>query len=99
MYSAQKSLINHAANERFRDSSLPAVAQKDSLSGFVLSRIHVIKKRTRFECSLKLSNRVFGPYFTITISLPLRPNTSGEYISSAFAGGATKVLGVVARAI
>jgi len=38
-------------------------------------------------------------YSTTTQSLALRPNTSGEYISSAFAGGTTKVPGVVARAI
>lgn len=38
-------------------------------------------------------------YFTITQSLPLRPNTSGEYISSALAGGATKRPGVVALVI
>ena len=37
-------------------------------------------------------------YSTITQSLPLRPNTSGEYISSALAGGTTNVPGVVARA-
>ena len=37
-------------------------------------------------------------YSTITLSLLLRPKTSGEYISSALAGGTTKVPGVVARA-
>ncbi len=37
-------------------------------------------------------------YSTISQSLPLRPKTSGEYISSALAGGTTKVPGVVARA-
>ena len=37
-------------------------------------------------------------YSTITQSLPLRPKTSGEYISSALAGGTTNVPGVVARA-
>jgi hypothetical protein len=37
-------------------------------------------------------------YSTITQSLLLRPKTSGEYISSALAGGTTKVPGVVARA-
>ena len=36
---------------------------------------------------------------TTTQSLPLRPKTSGEYISSAFAGGTMKVPGVVARAV
>ena len=39
------------------------------------------------------------PYSTITVSLPVRPNTSGEYISSAWAGGTTYVPGVVARAV
>jgi hypothetical protein len=38
-------------------------------------------------------------HFTITQSLPLRPKTSGEYISSALAGGTMKVPGVVARAM
>jgi len=40
-------------------------------------------------------------YFTSTItqSLPLRPKTSGEYISSALAGGTMNMPGVVARAI
>ena len=38
-------------------------------------------------------------YSTITVSLPVRPNTSGEYISSACAGGTTYVPGVVARAV
>ena len=38
-------------------------------------------------------------YSTITQSDPLRPNTSGEYISSARAGGTTYVPGVVARAV
>jgi pimeloyl-ACP methyl ester carboxylesterase len=37
-------------------------------------------------------------YSTITRSLALRPKTSGEYISSALAGGTTKSPGVVARA-
>ncbi len=37
-------------------------------------------------------------YSTITTSLPVRPKTSGECISSALAGGTTKVPGVVARA-
>jgi len=37
-------------------------------------------------------------YSTITTSLPLRPKTSGEYISSALAGGTMNVPGVVARA-
>ncbi len=37
--------------------------------------------------------------FTTTKSLPLLPNTSGEYNSSALAGGATNVPGVAARAI
>ena len=37
-------------------------------------------------------------HLTTTISLLLRPNTSGEYISSALAGGTTKVPGVVALA-
>ncbi len=41
---------------------------------------------------------VSGLYSTIIQSLPLRPKTSGEYISSALAGGTTKVPGVVARA-
>ena len=35
---------------------------------------------------------------TITRSLPLRPNTSGVYISSALAGGTMNSPGVVARA-
>jgi hypothetical protein len=44
----------------------------------------------------------FKPFFKMsysitTRSLPLRPNTSGEYISSALAGGTTNVPGVVAR--
>ena len=43
--------------------------------------------------------RVISPYSTITVSLPVRPNTSGEYISSACAGGTTYVPGVVARAV
>jgi hypothetical protein len=46
-------------------------------------------------------NDLFPPvinYSTITTSLALRPNTSGEYISSAFAGGTTKRPGTVARA-
>lgn len=38
-----------------------------------------------------------APYSTTTQSLLLRPNTSGEYISSALAGGTTNVPGVVAR--
>ena len=38
-------------------------------------------------------------YLIITQSLLLRPNTSGEYISSALVGGTTNVPGVVARAI
>jgi hypothetical protein len=37
-------------------------------------------------------------YSTMTMSPPLRPKTSGEYISSALAGGTTNVPGVVARA-
>jgi hypothetical protein len=37
-------------------------------------------------------------YSTITQSLLLRPKTSGEYISSALAGGTTNIPGVVARA-
>ena len=37
-------------------------------------------------------------YSTITQLLLLRPKTSGEYISSALAGGTTNVPGVVARA-
>ena len=41
----------------------------------------------------------FVYYSTITQSLPLRPNTSGEYISSALAGGTTNLPGVVARAM
>ena len=39
----------------------------------------------------------FPFYSTRTRSLPLRPNVSGEYISSALAGGTTKFPGVVAR--
>lgn len=39
------------------------------------------------------------PYLIITRSLPLRPNTSGVYISSALAGGTTNSPGVVALAI
>jgi hypothetical protein len=39
-----------------------------------------------------------GFYSTITQSLLPRPKTSGAYISSALAGGTTKVPGVVARA-
>ena len=42
---------------------------------------------------------VISSYFTITQSLPLRPKTSGEYISSALAGGTMNVPGVVARAM
>ena len=38
-------------------------------------------------------------YSTINQSLALRPKTSGEYISSALAGGTTKRPGVVARAV
>jgi hypothetical protein len=38
------------------------------------------------------------PYRITTLSLALRPNTSGEYISSALAGGTTNSPGVVARA-
>lgn len=38
-------------------------------------------------------------YSTITRSPALRPNVSGAYISSAFAGGTTKFPGVVARAM
>lgn len=53
-----------------------------------------ISFETGFECP---KNEVFS-YSTITQSLALRPNTSGEYISSALAGGTTKVPGVVARA-
>ena len=34
-----------------------------------------------------------------TLSVPPRPNVSGEYISSAFTGGTTNVPGVVARAM
>jgi hypothetical protein len=41
---------------------------------------------------------VFAIYSTFTKSVPVRPKVSGWYISSALAGGATKVPGVVARA-
>ena len=43
----------------------------------------------------------FPPWFaysTTSMSVPLRPNVSGEYISSALAGGTTNEPGVVARA-
>ncbi len=43
--------------------------------------------------------QAFILYSTTTQSLPLLPNTSGEYISSALAGGTTNVPGVVARAM
>ena len=36
---------------------------------------------------------------TTTQSVPLRPNVSGAYISSALAGGTTNVPGVVALAV
>lgn len=38
-------------------------------------------------------------YSTITTALPLRPKTSGEYISSALAGGTMNRPGVVALAM
>jgi hypothetical protein len=40
-----------------------------------------------------------GGYCTTTLSEALRPKVSGEYISSALAGGTTNVPGVVARAM
>jgi hypothetical protein len=51
-----------------------------------------------------LSSELMGAFFfylysTITQSLPLLPKTSGEYISSALAGGTINVPGMVARAI
>ena len=39
------------------------------------------------------------PHSMMTRSLLLRPKVSGAYISSALAGGTTKVPGVVARAV
>jgi hypothetical protein len=42
---------------------------------------------------------LLAAYSTISQSLPLRPKTSGEYISSALDGGTTNVPGVVARAM
>jgi len=55
-----------------------------------------LRRPDRFETRPTL--RRLCAYSTITQSLLLRPKTSGEYISSALAGGATKVPGVVARA-
>jgi hypothetical protein len=54
-------------------------------------------------CGTKITIELFKKtalaYWTITMLLPLRPKTSGEYISSALAGGTTKRPGVVARAV
>lgn len=38
-------------------------------------------------------------YFTTNLAVAVRPNTSGEYISSAFKGGKTYSPGVVASAV
>ncbi len=55
---------------------------------------------TRRDVNLVIDEfrRTAHGYSTITRSLPERPNVSGAYISSARAGGATKLPGVVARA-
>ena len=45
-----------------------------------------------------ISNPQSPAYSTTTRSVPLRPKTSGEYISSALVGGTMNVPGVVARA-
>ena len=59
----------------------------------------VEKQLDRFSACPVVGNRITGSYLMITQSLPLRPKTSGEYISSALAGGTMNVPGVVARAI
>lgn len=45
------------------------------------------------------ARRARTAYSTTTRSVPLRPKVSGWYISSALAGGTTKLPGVVARAM
>ncbi len=55
--------------------------------------------RLRTGRNLLISQSLLIPHSTTTRSVPLRPKTSGEYISSALAGGTMKVPGVVARAV
>jgi len=75
-----------------------------------LKKLHNAKERNsgiRKKASLPLgthtreveSHKKRAFYCTMTTLLPLRPKTSGEYISSALAGGTTKRPGVVARAM
>jgi hypothetical protein len=59
---------------------------------------HVEMERQRQSLNLLISHSLL-PYSTTTRSVPLRPKTSGEYISSALAGGTMNSPGVVARAV
>jgi hypothetical protein len=61
------------------------------------SQVALCKAKWRKPLRYWLCATIF--YFTTTQSLPLLPKTSGEYISSALAGGTMKVPGVVARAM
>ena len=73
-----------------------------------LREVCIVSAVRRFSDVVKVVNQSKGAiacrvilaflYSTITKSLLLRPNTSGEYISSTLVGGTTKVPGVVARA-
>jgi hypothetical protein len=75
------------------DSSLTSLTHTDLYLPPETSRV-----REQQNVFLKSPQGEAVRYSTITQSLALRPKTSGEYISSALAGGTTKVPGVVARA-
>ncbi len=65
----------------------------------IIARLASLGNRRAIRAHLYLLSMFAAPaYFTVTESLPLRPKTSGEYISSALAGGTMNMPGVVARA-